>query len=304
MTDRKSYFEAATSWATETRARESRSSRIAWTVAGIAAAAAMLEAVALALLMPLKTVQPVTLLVDRQTGFVQALDPQTPRRIEADEALTTSMLAQYVTAREEFDRATVSNDYHRVALWSTGPARAQYLSLMPVSNPDSPLQRYTGGTIVTTRVKSISHLSSNTALVRFDTQQQDRTGRTGISQPWIAVVRYRYIDGAMSFENRLVNPLGFQVTSYRRDAEAPASATSQVPPQTPAKPDAMVTPPSEAPHTILPRRISHVLPRSPTNSISPVDLANRGVAPEMIPMGSPLGPIAQAGAASTSAMLR
>ena len=35
----------------------------------------------LAMLAPLKTVQPITLLVDRQTGFVQALDPQSPQRV-------------------------------------------------------------------------------------------------------------------------------------------------------------------------------------------------------------------------------
>ena len=55
------------------------------------------------MLMPLKTVEPYTLLVDRQTGFVQALRPIDAERIAADRALTQSFLVQYVIARESFD---------------------------------------------------------------------------------------------------------------------------------------------------------------------------------------------------------
>lgn len=238
MSDREEYFRKAESWATDTRAREARSNRLAYIVASIACAAALFEAVAIALMLPLKTVQPVTLLVDRQTGYVQALDPTSPRRVAADEALTQSFLAQYVTAREGFDRATVASDYKRVALWSTGPARASYLSLMPATNPNSPFQQYRSGTFVQTRVKSVSRLSQGVALVRFDTQLQDRTGRAAPAQPWVAVVRYRYIDAAMRLEDRFVNPLGFQVLSYRRDAEVPTDAVrpSALPLDTPAQP--------------------------------------------------------------------
>lgn len=200
---------------------DARSRRAAWIVAGAASGIAALEAVAIAMMMPLKTVQPITLLVDRQTGFTQALDPQSPMRITADEALTNAYLAQYVMAREGFDRATVSADYRKVALWSTGVARSSYLAQMPVANPGSPLNRYAGGTTVTARVKSVSRLSGNTALVRFDTQFQDRNGQLIVPQQWISVIRYRYVDAPMRMEDRLANPLGFQVLSYRRSAEAP-----------------------------------------------------------------------------------
>lgn len=221
MTDQREYFARAESWSDDTRALAARSRRTAWTIAGIAVAVAAFEAVALAMLAPLKTVQPITLLVDKQTGYVQALDPLTPRRIGADEALTNSLLAQYVMAREQFDRATVASDYRRVALWSTGRPRQAYLAQMPATNPASPFLRYPAGMKVEARVKSVSRLSPGVALVRFDTQLQDSNGRADIAQPWLSVVRFRYVDAPMRFEDRLVNPLGFQVVGYRRDAEAP-----------------------------------------------------------------------------------
>lgn len=221
-----SYFDHAESWAVDTRASAARAQRNAWAVAGVAVAVAAMEAVALAMLAPLKTIQPITLLVDRQTGFVQALDPASPRRVSADAALTQSLLAQYVAAREGFDRATVAVDYRKVALWSTGRARSSYLTTMPATNPASPFQRYPGGAVVAVRVKSVSRLSQGTALVRFDTQMLERGGQAAPAQPWISVVRFRFSEAPMRFEDRLVNPLGFQVTGYRRDAEAPPPATS------------------------------------------------------------------------------
>lgn len=279
MSRRQHYFEHARDWALDRQARESRLLRIAWLVAGVAVGVALFEAVALAMLVPLKTVQPVTLLVDRQTGFVQALDPTRPTRIGADSALTQAFLAQYVTSREGFDRATVARDYRRVALWSGGAARTQYLSLMPATNPASPLQRFTNGTIVDARIKSVSRLSDGVALVRFNTQSQDRTGRTGPIQPWISVVRYRYSVAVMSFDDRLINPLGFQVTSYRRDAEAPVAVAEQLQPSN--------TVASDHAGTVYSR------PVAPDSASSAIEqrMAYRGLSPRNIPLGSPLLPV-------------
>lgn len=264
MNKQRDYFEQAASWASDTQSLAIRSRKIAWTIGAVAIGIAALEAIALAMLVPLKTVQPITLLVDRQTGFVQALDPQSPRRVVADDALTQSYLAQYVTAREGFDRAIVSADYRKVALLSSGTARSAYLADMPASSASSPFQRYPAGTIVSVQVKSVSKLGPGTALVRFDTQQQSRAGPSGLAQPWVAVIRYRYTDAPMSLEDRLVNPLGFQVLSYRRGAEAAAGAgavpVERQPPLQPAvggplqaapPPDAVVRTPSQ-PAAVLP----------------------------------------------------
>ncbi len=278
MIERQRYFEKAQDWATETRARESRLVRVAWIIAGIAIAIALFEAVALALLTPLKTVQPVTILVDRQTGYVQTLDPAHPLKVSADAALTQAFLAQYVTAREGYDRATVSHDYQRVALWSAGPARAQYLALMPATNPQSPLQRYAGAFSLVARVKSVSRLADGVALVRFDTQLQDRAGQSQPAQSWISLVRYHYSDAPMTFEHRLVNPLGFQVTSYRRDAEAPSAPVAEQPSNAPAQ--------GTAPVGYQPAAFSG----SPASARDRGTMGYRGLSLDHIPLGSPLMP--------------
>ncbi|WP_230781763.1 virB8 family protein [Sphingomonas sp. Leaf37] len=295
MTERETYFKEARSWAEDSRARTSRSKQIAWTIAGIAVGAAAFEAVALAMLTPLKTVQPITLLVDRQTGFVQALDPNTPQRVSADAALTDAYLAQYVSAREGFDRATLQVDYRRVALWSAGRARASYLSGIAATNPASPIQSLPGGTLISVRVKSVSRLQSGVSLVRFDTQRVDRNGQAEAPRPWISVVRFRYSDAPMAFGDRLVNPLGFQVTGYRRDAEAPPApevvapvpvvSTPSVPAEMPVI-ETRVSPPMPT-RTPVPRRMST---ERALGGVGGQFIAQREVLANQIPMGSPLGP--------------
>jgi type IV secretion system protein VirB8 len=189
--------------------------------AGVFALIAILEAFALLLLTPLKTVTTLPVLVDRQTGFVQTLKPDGRQELQANAALTQSLHAQYVVARESFDVTDISAEYRKVALWSTGAARRDYLALMPASNPASPLRRYPRTALVETQVKSVSPLGPHTALVRFETRRRDADVQAAQPLAWAAVIDYRFSNEPLSVSDRLLNPLGFQVVSYRRDAEAP-----------------------------------------------------------------------------------
>jgi type IV secretion system protein VirB8 len=232
-----SYYAEAASWNRDRVQSMHSSQRIAWTIGGAAALVAILEAIALVLLLPLKTVEPYTLMVDRTTGYVQALKPLDQAKIAADAALTQSFLVQYVIAREGFDMATLNANYRKVALFSADNARSSYLTTMQISNPLSPLNLYPRTTVLDVRVKSVSPIGSNTALVRFETVRSDASAQAQPASAWVGVIRYRYSNAPMKLEDRFVNPLGFQVVSYRKDPEAlpapgSADATAAKPPQT------------------------------------------------------------------------
>lgn len=231
------YYREAGSWTEDRQEMLRKSRRAAWIVASVAAGIAAMEAIALVVLTPLKTVEPYTLLVDRQTGFVQALKPLDAQTISGNTALTQSFLVQYVIARESFDIAAVQTNYRKVSLWSEGNARAAYVAAMQASNPDSPLVRLPRSTVIETRVKSVSPLGGDAAMVRFETVRRDNGGATQAPFAWVAVIRYRYSGEPMSIEDRLVNPLGFEVTRYQRNAEAlppePQPATSAIVPPAP-----------------------------------------------------------------------
>jgi type IV secretion system protein VirB8 len=224
------YFEGAESWSHDRQRASDRSLRLGWIAAGAATLIAILEAFALLALVPLKRDVPYALLVDRQTGYVQALKPLENDGITADAALTRSFLVQYVIARESFDDGSLQENYRKVGLWSDGEARERYVAAMNANNPASPLASLPRGATIDVQIRSASSLSADTALVRFSTARTDPGGRPQVGQNWQAVVTFRFSNANMTAEDRLTNPLGFQVTRYRRDAETlPQAVVEELP---------------------------------------------------------------------------
>ena len=80
-------------------------------------------------------------------------------------------------------------------------------------------------------------------MVRFETQRRDAGGQAEPPRAWVAVIRYRYSGEPMRIEDRFVNPLGFEVLRYRRDAEALPPEPEAAPPPAPRQP-AIVPPPA------------------------------------------------------------
>lgn len=223
------YYSEAGSWGRDREIWLAKSRRVAWIVASGACVVALAEALAILMLTPLKTIETHTLLVDRQTGFVQELKPLNPDKIAPDTALTQSMLVQYVIGRESFDITALQSNYRRVVQWSEGNARARYIAAVQASNPESPLATLPRSSIIETRVKSVSPLGKDSAMVRFNTQRRDAGGQVFPAQAWVAVIRYRYSGEPLKLEDRFVNPLGFEVSHYVRNAEALAPEPTVTP---------------------------------------------------------------------------
>ncbi|RVU06432.1 hypothetical protein EOE18_06355 [Novosphingobium umbonatum] len=216
---RADYYAAAQNWAQDREAARRRSSRLAWSVAGLACAVAGLEALALASLAPLKTAVPYTLLVDSDTGFAQMVEGTQTPSIQPDEALEQSLLAQYVVAREGYSAGNLPEAYRKVALWSGGMARRDYLAQMAASNPSSPITLYGRKRQVSVQVASVSPLGKGRAMLRFSTILDGENPR-----PWVAIIHYHFATPPAGLNDRLLNPLGLQITEYRRDQEAPIVA--------------------------------------------------------------------------------
>ncbi|MEI6417901.1 MAG: VirB8/TrbF family protein [Sphingomonadales bacterium] len=213
------YCAEAASWAHDVNAGLRASRTRAWWVAGVALVLAVVQGLALILLLPLKTVVPYTITVDRQTGHAELARGVVLGPMRENEALTQSALAQYVIARETLDAADLASNFRKVGLWSSGQARQDYLRAFDRSNPQSVLNSANAATLVTTTIKTIAPLDKSNALVRFSTDRRDGDGPV-TRRDWAAVVRYGFSGAPLSAEDRLLNPLGFQVSHYRRDAEA------------------------------------------------------------------------------------
>jgi len=208
---------AALDFAEETVREAQTSRKHAWWVTALLILICAAQAAAIAIMLPLKDVVPYTILVDKQTGYMETVRGVNPGALKDDEAVVSAFLAQYVLQRETFDPADFEDRYKRVALWSVDQARNDYLDSYK-SGPQSILSSMRPGSTVAVRVKNIEVLSNNTARVRFDLTRSD-PGMVPETRDWQTFVTFRFTGAPMRMEDRLINPLGFQVTAYRRDAE-------------------------------------------------------------------------------------
>ena len=219
MSDRDEYYAAARSWADGQVKTSARETRIAWRVAIGATAVAVLLAIALVMLIPLKTVQPYVLTVDRQTGAVEPMTTLKEGRLSQNEAVIQAQLAGYVIARETFDATDLAQQYHRVQVLSAPPVRQAYVQQMAASNPSSPLNSLNRGDTVSVRVRSVSLISEGAAIVRYTTTRTAGGAGTGPSANYVAAISFGFNGRPLRQEDRFDNPLGFQVTRYRSDPE-------------------------------------------------------------------------------------
>lgn len=219
MSERDTYYAAAQSWSDDRVAAAARQSRLAWFVAGGAGGIALVLAIALALLVPLKTVEPYVVTVDRQSGSVQIATTLTRARLTENEAIIQAQLAGYVRARETFDATDLALQYARVQRLSAPPVAQTYVAAMAAANPASPLRTLGRGDTVAIEIKSVSLIAPGAALVRFDSRRTALAGTAPITQSHIAAISFGFADKPLRMEDRFDNPLGFQVTRYRRDTE-------------------------------------------------------------------------------------
>lgn len=216
--DLRVYFDEARSWNADRLRGAERSRKLAWTVAGLAGLVAISAMGAVVALTPLKTVEPYVVRVDRTTGnvdVVSALTGTSP--ISYDEAVTKHFLAQYVRAREGWLAPAAEANFRQVSIMSTPAEQQRWADAFRAANPESPQVLYGTSGEVLVAIRAISFVSDGVANIRF--HRTIRSGQQATESDWIATVAYTYTDAPMAEGDRLRNPLGFQVTSYRADAE-------------------------------------------------------------------------------------
>jgi type IV secretion system protein VirB8 len=219
MSERDTYYAAARTWADDRVAVAARQTRLAWIVAGAAGGIAALLAIALALLVPLKSVQPYVVTVDRQSGAVEIATTLTDGKLTQNEAVIQAQLASYVRARETFDETDLRLQYALVQRLSAPTVARGYVTAMAAANPESPLRTLNRGDTIAVDVKSVSLVSPGAALVRFDTRRSSLNGGQASVQSYVAAISFGFANAPLRLEDRFDNPLGFQVTRYRRDIE-------------------------------------------------------------------------------------
>jgi type IV secretion system protein VirB8 len=240
----------------------------------------------LVVLVPLKQTMPYTITVDRETGYVQTARGINLGTLSETEAVAQSFVVQYVLARETFDAADYRELYRKTLAWSQGAAETEYLRDWDQSNPNGIQSRVSPNTRIQVTVKSVTILDPRSAMIRFDTERSEGGGGPGMRQPWVASVKFSFSNKPINEQDRYLNPLGFQISSYRRDAET----TQPVP--MPAAPAPILPAPTAVPTTGV---TTVPVPGTPVNGVTsavPAAQAPAQAAPAAAPQsksGNPHG---------------
>jgi type IV secretion system protein VirB8 len=140
------------------------------------------------------------------------------RPLTYDEAVTKHFLAQYVRAREGWLAPAAEANFRQVSIMSTPAEQQRWADAFRPANPQSPQVVYGPAAEALVAIRAVSFVSDGVANVRF--HRTVRRGPQLEESDWIATVAFTYTKAPMAEADRLRNPLGFQVTSYRADPEA------------------------------------------------------------------------------------
>jgi type IV secretion system protein VirB8 len=212
-------FEQAMDWeASRTQVIE-KSERRAWYVAFTALAVMALSWIAIVVMLPLKETVPYVIRVDNTTGVPDIVTAMDTKSISFNEAMDKYWMAQYVRARETYDWYTLQKDYNVVGLLSSHSVGAGYAAQF--EGKEALDKRYGSSVRATVEIMSIVPNGRGVGTVRFvkTTKRTDDDG-PGNTTKWVATVAYEYRNPSLIKESqRLINPFGFQVMSYRVDPE-------------------------------------------------------------------------------------
>jgi type IV secretion system protein VirB8 len=213
------YYKEAMNWQEERYDSAIKNSRRGWVVAIFAGSFCLLLAIALAGLTPLKTVEPYTILVDKLTGETRVVRPLKEGTLTQSEAVTKYFVNRYVQKRVGYDFQDIEETYEQVRMMSDTKSFDVYAKAFDPKKEDSPYQVYGEEVTVQAKVKSISFLgeAKDRASVRIDIIEtsKGKTKRT----PWIITMSFQFTLEPRSEDERFENPLGFQATKWRIDAE-------------------------------------------------------------------------------------
>jgi type IV secretion system protein VirB8 len=244
------YVKEARTWEADKIAELTASRRAAWIVASIAVPIAVMASGVSVLLATKKPDPPVVLRVDNNTGIVDEVRRQVDATTNYDEITAKYFLRLYIRYREGYSRELADEYYTSVGLMSASAEQRRYFDYFNPKNPASPLNVYGSTARVRVEMKSFSFLKPNQALVRW-TSTTERNGEKPLVAHWASTIVFRYSTSPIKDKDREVNPLGFQVSEYRRDADtsvgdAPPQVVQQTQ-QNPAPPSGVVLFPGQAP---------------------------------------------------------
>ena len=163
-----------------------------------------------------KSIDPFVIEIEKKSGIAVLVDPVTVKEYAANQTLAASYLVRYIKSRELFDPNTFEYDYYTsVRLLSSPDVYYEFRSWVRPKNVNSPMNVYANVKSLRIKINSIQYLDDEyTVQIRFSIMFEDNLSNS-VTKNKIVIISYGYYSLDMNQDERYVNPLGFQITSYK-----------------------------------------------------------------------------------------
>lgn len=196
----------------------------------VAASVAVASVAALLMLLPLQKLVPLAVTIDSRSGLVTAVEyGRDVAELTQKQAVQRSDVAKYVIARETYDPLDLATTAKKVLVMSDANVWRQYEDEISHFNESSTVRRYGAKLRRRVEVTTVVPLPNtpNAYQVRYVVVEEYPGSQTqAVEKPYVSTVSFRYSEKPLSNEDRILNPLNFRVTGYRRDQELTSSANA------------------------------------------------------------------------------
>lgn len=196
----------------------------------VAGSVAVASVAALLMLLPLQRLVPLAVTIDSRSGLVTAVEyGRDVAELTQKQAVQRSDVAKYVIARETYDPMDLATTAKRVLVMSDANVWRQYEDEISQFNESSTVRRYGAKLRRRVEITTVVPLPNTPSAyqVRYAVVEEYPGSQTqAVEKPYVSTVSFRYSEKPLSNEDRILNPLNFRVTGYRRDQELTSSANA------------------------------------------------------------------------------
>lgn len=158
-------------------------------------------------IMSSKSLEPYVIEVEEKTGVATMVNQLTAQNFTGDQAIRKYFINEFIHAASAYDPKTYKTDVEKVRLFSTPSIFSDFRARI---NP-----RVLGvDQRIDVRIKSVQFTDNNTAQIRLVQQMDDPGSSIPKLQDQVITMNFYFSDIKLTMEERLINPLGFQVSKY------------------------------------------------------------------------------------------
>lgn len=158
-------------------------------------------------IMSSKSLEPYVIEVEEKTGIATVVNQLTAQNFTGDQMIRRYFINQFIHAASGYDPKTYKLDVSKIRLFSTSGVYSDFRNRINAKElgADSRIE---------VRIKSVQFSDNNTAQIRILKQINESGSQPKTKDEIITMTFYFAPDINLTMEERLINPLGFQVSKY------------------------------------------------------------------------------------------